>query len=508
MSSVAFGRKSGTGTFQRFAKSGVAVCMIACAFAAPARAGGNVAVIDGENVSPNPVTIGQYCCNFLIENGYACTVFPKEGPTAPLDLFDVVVDLSGDWSDPTSTLADFMRAGKTVITVNSVPNTLGVHTNPTVQAWIGANAQTTGSDRLLTTVSDPILGNIPPGTEIVNCFPTNCPALSDTSGHLYAKVLARFEWGSDAIGIMRNFWEGGVSVYFTGFRLDQIFLNAVEARTLTIPTVSAWGLLALALTLGIAGAVLIRHRRKSPAELRPALVATFIGCLFAASATIQADVTTTQEGGVTYLRLGDADPFHTTDRTVVNLRSVAIPNSVGIAVLWEEIDVNARREPFYAVGLDGTNVDTVRATSYDLRLRFARFDPAIEAPAVPAALLADADSELCIVQFVTQPLSAFRAAVESQGATIYDFLPNHAYITKVPPQMRLAIAALPFVRAVVPFHPAYRLEPFLADNLDRAEQFFPRQRYNIRVFEAGQKNAVAGWIVFAVSNSVVEKDAL
>jgi len=51
-------------------------------------AGKNIAVIDDSSGT------AQFRCQFLIDHGYTCTVFPKEGPTGPLDPFDVVVDLS------------------------------------------------------------------------------------------------------------------------------------------------------------------------------------------------------------------------------------------------------------------------------------------------------------------------------------------------------------------------------------------------------------------------------
>jgi len=460
----------------------------------PAQAGGkNVAVID------NGDGAGPAWCQFLTEHGHTCTGFPKEGPTAPLDPFDVVIDLSHDWSDPTGTLADCMRAGKTIITWDSAPAALGIDTNATVQAWIGANGFISPVDRLFTTALDPILGNTPVGTQIANCADGPCSGLTDASGHPFAKVLARFTdypFPPPPIGIMRNYWEGGVSVYLTYVispvwdpSTSWIILNAVEARNI-IPTVSTWGLLALVLGLGVSGTIVLRRRRLLPRS--PSMLpAFFIGCLVAFSAAAQADVTTTQDNGVTRLQLGDGEPFRSTNNTVVNLRSIAIPNSGGVAVLWEEIDANGQREPFYAVSMNGTKVDEVRATSYDLQLRYARFDPTTASPAVTETLEADAVGELYIVQFVTQPLDEFTAAVEAQGATIYSFLPNHAYVMGAPPQAREAIEALPFVRAVVPYHPAYRLEPFLRGNLDRGEQLFPLQRYNIRVFTPAHKAAVA-----------------
>ena len=247
----------------------------------PAQAGGkNVAVID------NGDGAGPAWCQFLTEHGHTCTGFPKEGPTAPLDPFDVVIDLSHDWSDPTGTLADCMRAGKTIITWDSAPAALGIDTNATVQAWIGANGFISPVDRLFTTALDPILGNTPVGTQIANCADGPCSGLTDASGHPFAKVLACFTdypFPPPPIGIMRNFWEGGVSVYLPNLIMsgDQIILNAVEARN-TIPTLNAWGLLFLAVGIGVAGVVLIR-RRGPLTRSCSTLPAMLIGCLLAES---------------------------------------------------------------------------------------------------------------------------------------------------------------------------------------------------------------------------------
>jgi len=182
-----------------------------------------------------------------------------------------------------------MRAGKTVITVHSAPSALGIASNPTVQAWIGANVKGTEGGPVVTVDRDPILGDIPVGTQILNCGASGCGSLNDTSGHPQAKVLARFVFHPE-IAIMRNIWEGGVSVYLTwGIHPghdtlhDQIWLNAVQARQL-IPTVSGWGLLALGLGVTVAGAVVIR-RRGSLARSRFAFPALLVATVFAACAT-------------------------------------------------------------------------------------------------------------------------------------------------------------------------------------------------------------------------------
>lgn len=139
---------------------------------------------------------------------------------------------------------------------------------------------------------------------------------------------------------------------------------------------------------------------------------------------------------------------------------------------------------------------TVRPTSYVLKLRHGEFDPLVHVAAVAPDLAADAASQIYIVQFVTQPLEEFRAAIAARGGKVYKFIANHAYLVKLTPDVRDAVAALPFVRRIGPYHPAYRLEDFLRDNRPHADQLFPSQRYNILTFERtdAQKKAVADHI--------------
>ncbi len=469
--------------------------------------GRNVAVIDNDN---QPITEGMVWCEFLMNNGHTCTLFPMEGPSSSLDSFDVVVDLSPVWTDSTGLLPAILSAGKTVITGLRAPAALSLDTDPTVRAWIGANssANASGNDNLVTTASDPVVGNISPGTEIVDCD-GGCSAVRDPSGHPGAKVLALFMPLSDPykIGILRNDWESGLSIFISDIAPHsndaygkQIALAAVTARPLVIPTVTSWGLLAMTLGLLIVGTIVIRRLRHGAISL---IIATF---LFGVEIPTSADVSSITTNGVTYLRLNDNDPFHSTNKTVANLRAVAIPDSSGLAALWEEVDPNATPQPYYAISLDETNVDEIRTTSYHLFLRYARFDPAVAQPTIDEALSSDPDGELFIVQFVTQPLSAFRSAIRTEGAIIYDFLPNHAYIARLTDQSYATVAALPFVRAVSPYHPAYRLEPYLVENLAQTEQFYPSQRYNICVSEPSHKAVLAEQIA-SVGGIVDSPDA-
>ncbi len=227
--------------------------------------GKNVAVIDRE--ATDPLTDGQRLCQLLVANGHSCTLFPKTGPTAPLDPFDVAVDLSAVWSDPGGTLADFMRAGKTVIIYHDAALALGIESNTTVQAWIGATEYINGANFLYSVASDPILGDLPPGTWLGDCSAGSCGALRGVSPS--AKVLATYTDFDDPEpgGILRNVWEGGVSVFLTQYidnNEDEIMLNAVRARELTIPTLSETGLCFLAAITVLAGACILARRNRSP----------------------------------------------------------------------------------------------------------------------------------------------------------------------------------------------------------------------------------------------------
>lgn len=226
--------------------------------------GQTVAVIDTDLITPD---FAEYWCWFLEQHGHPCTAFPTSGPTGPLSDFDVVIDMSEVWTDPDGELVDLMMAGKTVITWGRAPLALGINSNPTVQAWIGANQYSGGTEELVTTISDPLLGEISPGTDIYDAL-SFFKAVRNSSGHPHAQVLA--VWAEipnpKPIGIMRNFWGNGVSVYLTdainpgGNELrNQIVLNAVRIQQL-IPTTSTWGMLILVLGVVTAGTLVLRRR--------------------------------------------------------------------------------------------------------------------------------------------------------------------------------------------------------------------------------------------------------
>jgi hypothetical protein len=207
------------------------------------------------------------------------------------------------------------------------------------------------------------------------------------------------------------------------------------------------------------------------------------------------DLVVTQNGTVTELSLGNAQPFHTTQHDVTNARQIAVPNSTGSVILWEELDGGGPSTHFYAISLDGAIVDseTVQQTDYELKLRTAHFDPLGAEPPVPGDLVADGSNELYVVQFVSPPLFQFVQAVEALGARMHHFVHNHAYVTQIPGQAFAVIDDLAFVRSVVPYHPAYRLEESLAAEVAEGLSSSAERKYSIMVVEgspAGQQPVI------------------
>jgi hypothetical protein len=209
-------------------------------------------------------------CNFLVEAGFECVPIPIGEPVPELDGYDVILATSSQWQGAAERLTDLMRGRKGVITFRAVPAGLGINTNPLVQAWVGANQAWQSDGPMVSTQWDPIMAPHPPGTEVDQCNFFPCEGLRDITGHPSTKVLAVYSWsGGETIGILRNTWQGGQSVYFGGFIgpgwdvHEQIIVNAVrELSRGPVPAVSHWGLAVLALLTLAAGSVVIRGRNR------------------------------------------------------------------------------------------------------------------------------------------------------------------------------------------------------------------------------------------------------
>ncbi len=198
-------------------------------------------------------------------------------------------------------------------------------------------------------------------------------------------------------------------------------------------------------------------------------------------------------GGTYTVGLVGGEPFHSTPGPVINQSLVAIPGAEVLVATWQEPGRDGELVPWYAISSDGSFL-VVRPTSYDLSLRYASFDPLSQAPTIVSALTARADSRLFIVQFVTQPLAEYRAAIVELEGRILHFLAHHAYIVEMSAEAKARVEALPFVRWVGPYHPAYKLEEVLLADLETGAS--SGQPYHIQVSDGSyaQKTVVAGRI--------------
>lgn len=208
---------------------------------------------------------------------------------------------------------------------------------------------------------------------------------------------------------------------------------------------------------------------------------------------IATELVVQRNGLWTELALQGQEQFHHTEAEVMDARLVKVPDPTMLIALWNEHNAIGDITFHYVFSFDGQSFSQVRRTSYDIKLRYARFDPLQSIPVVPEAMRADVSGQLFIVQFFTQPLRQLREVITRLGGTVYNFLPDNAYVVAMDIETRAQVEALPYVRWVGPYHPAYRLEEFLRVNLDQLPQVFPDQRYNIMVFERapGQKTTVA-----------------
>src|SRR5689334_15415515 len=85
-----------------------------------------------------------------------------------------------------------------------------------------------------------------------------------------------------------------------------------------------------------------------------------------------------------------------------------------------------------------------------IHLRYAEFDPRASVPTVPADMAAPAGSRLLIVQYSSSPGDAERAALAAAGCAVLQYIPDNAYVVRVPPGAN--VLALPGVRWAGAFH--------------------------------------------------------
>ncbi|MEZ5988341.1 MAG: hypothetical protein R3F30_04325 [Planctomycetota bacterium] len=115
--------------------------------------------------------------------------------------------------------------------------------------------------------------------------------------------------------------------------------------------------------------------------------------------------------------------------------------------------------PAYRYSEDGgRGFSAARAVEPVLKLVYADFDPLVAEPQVPGLLAARAEGRLFAVQYHTVELEAYRRALRALGVELHQMLPFQGALLRMDPALRAKVAALPFVRWVGPYQPAWRLE--------------------------------------------------
>ncbi len=106
-----------------------------------------------------------------------------------------------------------------------------------------------------------------------------------------------------------------------------------------------------------------------------------------------------------------------------------------------------------------------------IRLGRVTFDPIAGEPALARSLQSAQSAQrdgpsTYLLQFNGPVQETWKAAAAQAGAHLYGYVPEHAFIARLDSAALAAVRALPFVRWVGPYHPAYRLDAALAAKRD------------------------------------------
>jgi subtilisin family serine protease len=106
-----------------------------------------------------------------------------------------------------------------------------------------------------------------------------------------------------------------------------------------------------------------------------------------------------------------------------------------------------------------------------IRLQYASFDPLKAEPPLPDTLqmqVAPGQPAMMLVQFSGPVQQEWKDAVQAAGAPLYDYIPDHAFLTHIDGDTAQALRSLPFVRWVGAYQPAYRLPASLSETAANA----------------------------------------
>ena len=188
--------------------------------------------------------------------------------------------------------------------------------------------------------------------------------------------------------------------------------------------------------------------------------------------------------GVQQLALDDGQIIRQSQNAITDAKLISVPDSTVELALWNE-RASATATPYYSISLNGRTFAAPQPTSYVLKMLHGDFEPLTESPAIETDLRSTAAQHLYIVQFVVQPLDVFREQLRGLGASVYSYFPHHAHIVKMDEAVRAEVEALPYVRAIVPYHPAFRFTTETMQGLRNTPG--EAKRYGIQVADAGEQ---------------------
>ncbi len=171
-----------------------------------------------------------------------------------------------------------------------------------------------------------------------------------------------------------------------------------------------------------------------------------------------------------------------------NVREVRLPHSSTRIVLWKERNSDGDERDLYAIALQDGNVRRIAPSSNVIRLRHAQFDPLAERPRMPhltATFANDTGYETYIVQFVSQPIQAYRDELARHGGIVSFYVHDNAYLVKMDGRTAAAVSGLPFVRWLGQYEPVFKLEGEILNGLAAGTE--SEGRFNIMLTERGEK---------------------
>ncbi len=104
------------------------------------------------------------------------------------------------------------------------------------------------------------------------------------------------------------------------------------------------------------------------------------------------------------------------------------------------------------------HADQAASTGSQILLTYAHFDPVKGTPAVPTALQAGPANELYLVQAKSVPVQSIQEQIVAAGGIVERYVADWTLVVRMNSEAKAAVSALPFVRWVGAYHPAYRVD--------------------------------------------------